>query len=263
MNFTDIPEIKIFACDHRKHDRWLLPYIRLGNKCNINDCAINICNDNTIYDYEGTILSEFCHFQWIYNNLAQFGKTDYLGICHYRRFFTLQSDRIVKESSDDICFKYALTPSQQLAIILNSNVDGILQYQFQDVPWNGQYDNVIEQMALYCKQCGSSLTLDFIQQCFEIYKLNLPPSLSAFYDQALKIRSIYHSNMFTAKTQMFKDLWQILQPTIEQCLKLNLPNNLPNRWLAQCLEQMTSLTFHLFELSKKYKFTYLPIIVRI
>lgn len=111
MNFTELPEIKIFACDHLKHDKWLLPYIRLGNSCNLDSCALNISNDPSLYDYEGTVLSEFCHFQWLYNHLEELGKTDYIGICHYRRFFTLQSDRIVLECNDDNCFQKALTPA--------------------------------------------------------------------------------------------------------------------------------------------------------
>ena len=87
---SSIPSIKKFAVDYRKitPQKWSLPYIRIGGTgC---DSAVNIGTaiENDKYCPR---MSELDKVWWVWKNIKEFGDPDYVGFCHYRRFFTVHT----------------------------------------------------------------------------------------------------------------------------------------------------------------------------
>lgn len=85
-----LKSIKCFAVDHRSIDlKWPYPYIRVGtgftNNCALKDTtgAQTICTERF-----NSFLGEWTAMWWVWKHLSDFGKTDYVGMTQYRRFFT-------------------------------------------------------------------------------------------------------------------------------------------------------------------------------
>lgn len=84
-----LKSIKCFAVDHRSIGlKWPYPYIRVGTGF-INNCVLKDTIEESICTERfNSFLGEWTAMWWIWKHLSDFGKTDYVGMTQYRRFFT-------------------------------------------------------------------------------------------------------------------------------------------------------------------------------
>lgn len=89
MMEEQLKSIKCFAVDHRSTNGiWPFPYIRLGTGFT-NDCVLkDTVGESICTERFDSFLSEWTAIWWVWKHLSDFGKTDYVGMAHYRRFFT-------------------------------------------------------------------------------------------------------------------------------------------------------------------------------
>ena len=124
--------IKIFATDSsiRKDDKWNLPFIRVGTWNSDSSIRCNI-NDN-IEDYH-LPASELDSIYWISRHLEDFGNPKYIGICHYRRFFTLSTNRALIQIQDKWPNEgQYLSDIDQYNIMTKHNIDMLIPYPFTE-----------------------------------------------------------------------------------------------------------------------------------
>ena len=82
--------IRVFACDHRYlgSKPWLYDAVRLGTGFS-NDCKLKDIDGETICTPENDkLMSEYTAIWWLWKHIKELGDPDYVGFCHYRRFFT-------------------------------------------------------------------------------------------------------------------------------------------------------------------------------
>ena len=82
--------IRVFACDHRclGSKPWLYDAVRLGTGFS-NDCKLKDTDGETICTPENDkLMSEYTAIWWLWKHIKELGDPDYVGFCHYRRFFT-------------------------------------------------------------------------------------------------------------------------------------------------------------------------------
>ena len=241
----------IFACDHRKNVQWDLPYIRLGNYQ--SDAAINIKDDDEIAPYQ-LLLSEGAQIWWIAKYLNELGNPDYIGFCHYRRFFSsLKPNYGVfpihyeKYYSNDIK-KYILNNQHLLSIATSNSVDCIIPIRFPDYSYCKNCNNVID--ILYKQSCYSNLGLTF-EDCLIIFQF-LSNNLNGIDKTYLQL-STSHFNIFYMKSSLFYQMINKLYPIVLQCIsyiksKYN-DNTLNSRWMAYVLERFISCYIMMLEIN--------------
>lgn len=82
--------IEVFACDHRYlgNKPWLFDMTRLGTGF-ANDCKLKDTDGETICTFANNkLMSEYTAIWWVWKHYKELGDPDYVGFCHYRRFFT-------------------------------------------------------------------------------------------------------------------------------------------------------------------------------
>lgn len=123
--------IQIFASDHRKNINWEFPFIRVTDNY---DSAVNIVNDKFLFDTRD-YLSEISRMMYAYKHLADFGNPDFVGFCHYRRFFAniVGVPAIVVEDHARKYHDKVLTPTQQHNIMVHNNIQAIVEFPFYDI----------------------------------------------------------------------------------------------------------------------------------
>lgn len=237
MTIPYCPSIQIFANDykvrnytlkeydveHTQGSRWTLPFIRLG----VNGSADAAVVDNDRYERLGLPVSEFNGIYHIATKLADFGNPDYIGFCHYRRFFTASTNRgIVPIESSDVDQQIILTPAQQLAIMLSNSAAGIIPYPFlehykQD-PANKKYKadplSLAEYYWLQLEDDKTGFTLEDIDFALgELVKFS-PDEFKPFVQQAMNQRAVHFGSIFTLRTDLFKEMFFILLCTMNQVM---------------------------------------------
>lgn len=257
-----IPSILIFAADHRTNINWDLPYIRVtDNKQSI----LNITQQKQLFKYRN-ILSEVSRIQYIYRNLNSFGKIDYIGFCHYRSFFAyMPNNNVPQVNTSDIKYlNNILSPVDQLSIISNNKVDGILNYPYPEiitdsaniVDWFKYLNNYLDYLHI-----PESL----IDCCVTSILKYLPIQLKQYFINAQKNLNIYHANIFTIKIEIFKTMMQIFEKVFidvvnhyeQTYANTSKINTFSNRWFGYLVEYLfTNTYFHAIQLAGLYKFSH-------
>jgi len=86
---------------------------------------------------------------FVYKHIKDFGNPNYIGFCHYRRYFAICKDwlhqnKIVIEDFDNKLSDCILSPIDQLCIIKKLEIDGILEFPFLDVVNVNKYETIID-----------------------------------------------------------------------------------------------------------------------
>lgn len=247
--------IQIFASDHRKDAVWNLPFIRITD----NDSCISIKQDQFLYDNRN-VLSEVARMIYAYKYLQEFGNPEYVGFCHYRRFFAnLDVNAYWYETSDERFTSKILTPLQQLQLIKQNNADGIIEYHFPEVAFNvsniNDWFKALNKFLPYLQI--PEVLIDYsIQQFYD----NIDDSLKPFFKQAYNIMHIYHQNIFTVNREVLDIIFKPLCKSVSAIIRFEDMQQFDkttysNRWLAYIIEYLfTNVLFHALELSNKYTF---------
>jgi len=64
---------------------------------------------------------------WVYKHLSDFGNPDYVGFCHYRRFFTCLNFPmgLLDIPKHEFNSSFCLSPIDQLSILETNKIDAI------------------------------------------------------------------------------------------------------------------------------------------
>ena len=267
--------IQIFASDHRTGIKWSLPFIRIAHSSDV----INLASNEFLYKYKD-LLSEPAKMMFAYKHIDEFGDPEFIGFCHYRRYFALCSqqyqNRIVIEDPDHKLTNCILSPTQQLMLMNKFNVDGLLEFPFLDeINADKKYqtivdmfNNVINTMSNINAQntCPLSIPYAIIEHWIEQFEKNLPIDLKPYFKNALACKSVYHSNIFTARKEICDIYFPLLDILITDMIKfvdhncIQIPNS---RWLAYVIEYLFSnIFFHILLMSGKFKFMHCQLLVQ-
>lgn len=251
----------IFAIDSRKNIKWDLPFFRLGGK--MSDSILNISYDNELSLYD-EILSEGAKMQYIHKYFLEIGNPDYIGFCHYRRFFSLLKPNygvfpIHYEKQYNQNLKQHILNSQQLlSIAINNNVDCIIPIKFPDYLYCKKCNNIIE--ILYNQSQYSKLGLQF-DDCVKIFQIlsNNIDGIDKTYSQL----STFHFNIFYMKSVFFNEMMNALYPIALKCISyIKTKHNdveLNSRWMGYILERFISCYIMLLQI-KGCKILELPLL---
>lgn len=253
-------DIKIFAADHRKGVEWNLPYIRLGN-CQ-SDAANKI---TTVPVLRHKSLSEVAQAIDIKNRWKEFGMPSWLGLCHYRRFFTIafKGQPLFDLTEDQFDPNMCCTPVQQLALAKHAGADIICfarvrSYKDEDIP---KVKNLLDEIELHGKKVCLNMSRQQIETAFHVFHDCLPSELQQHFDDAMKKTTVHCCNLFTAKSELFCCWAQTLEDAYSVCAKKfdSCRSNFNKRWFGYLSERFTSIFLDCNEMSGKKKL-YLPLL---
>lgn len=246
--------IKKFACDYRDTDEeWKLPYIRIGNSH--SNAAVNI-GSGILNNKYAPKLSELDQIWWVWKHLSEFGNPDFVGFCHYRRFFSvLVKESLANVNKDEFDPNFALTPEEELMMILASKAAGCsmiprVTVDMDDTP-------VWTRTA----ELHPEMTPEVSQKLFEMFIDKAPDRLKDPLNASLTEKSMYLCNIFTLKTELFDELSRILFPTLlefEESLDDSFRKRQHPRYLGFYAERLISCYLHAIQMLN-YKILHFPL----
>ena len=253
--------IQIFASDHRRNIDWKLPFIRIGGA--ESDCAINI-NDDTELSKYSRLLSEGAKMWWVWKHLADFGNPEYIGFCHYRRFFG-QSNMLIHDIQEhQLSSQRIFSPIEQFIIMKQNKVDGLVPVQICPLSKNSlyNYSNIIEQTKMISDHDGLGFTTEVVNKAFELLIQNTPSAYISALQQSFSDQSIYVCNIFTMNTKLFRLYGEIIFTTFMQLsefVKDKDTTKFHPRWMGYIMERFTSCFIKMMQISGK-TFQVVPLI---
>lgn len=253
--------IQIFACDHRKDTQWDLPYIRLGNYQ--SDAAINIKDDAEIAPYQ-LLLSEGAQIWWVYKHYKDLGNPDFVGFCHYRRFFSFAINRpILNIPHDEYKKEYCANSLDVLAAMQKMNVDGASIMPFQ-VTTDEEYSfvDIADQLKFLSKKDRLCIPDSVIDQAFQLLLQNAQAKTTLMLKQVMKSKKTYVCNIFVLRKEMFFEYAKTVFPVFKELYKSIPQHSLSNihpRFMGYILERFTSLYLTAYNLLGK-KIAVIPVL---
>ena len=203
----DMSEIKILIAAHKNsqfpNNEIYLP-IQVG--CKISNEKLDIQGDD-----EGENISQknpnYCELTalyWAWKNL----NADYIGLCHYRRYFNFKT-------------KYFWHGNQ--TIVQFKNIDNYTPSKERLIKILGKYDIILAEPKTF----PHSLELDYKMECisedFEILTKILKTSYPSYYIpwiEKMKFNNkLNHYNMFICKAEIFQDYCKWLFSVLSECEK--------------------------------------------
>lgn len=241
-------QIQIFASDHRKDVKWNLPYIRLGNFQ--SDSIIRIDNDKEIEPYQ-MLLSEGAQMWWVYKYLYELGNPDYVGFCHYRRFFSFYTNKQPLLDIPSIIFQsqYCMTPQEQLDIIRNNNLVGLVPPPLKITQ---NFVDIKQQLIeLAGKKENLNIPEKTIDIAFDVFLETADDSLRQCLVQSMKNELTYVCNIFTLKREFFEEYMRLVVPACKaayESVEKSQLKYIHPRFIGYILERFTSLYLHAIQL---------------
>lgn len=249
-------DIKIFAADHRKNVDWQLPYIRLGNIQ--SDSALKI---TTVSALRHKTLSEIAQAIDIKNKWKDYGSPDWLGLCHYRRFFTLcdkfYGKWLIDIPASQFNSSMCCTPFQQLAMLKHHNADVLCFQKVRSYVDEEAFkvNNIIDEMELYGTKVDLNMSRAQIEKSFDILNYCIPQDLKSHFDEVMRCKTIHCCNILTTRASLFCQWASILEESYEIC-KEEFEKDISTfnrRWFAYLSERFTSIIIDSYELSGRKK----------
>ena len=233
-------DIKVFAADHRQNVDWQLPYIRLGN-CQ-SDSHLKIATVSVVWH---KVLSEIAQAIDIKNRFAEFGSPSYIGLCHYRRFFTSSFKNVLLVDLKESDFKPELcaTPLFQLSALKHFKAD-ILCFSRVKSYTSAEDDKVngiVDELELYGSKVNLNMSRSQIEKAFDLLYSVFPNDLKMYFANAMKKKTIHCCNILTCRSELFCQ-WAALQETMFEICKKEFDGlELSHRWFAYLSERITSV----------------------
>lgn len=232
-------DIKILVAHHKeslliKNDIFMP--IHVGK--DISNINLEILGDNTgdNISKKNSIYCEMTAIYWAWKNL----NADYIGLCHYRRYFTFES-KCLKDTIIEYlryyrvrCIGNILNPginyakSSQLhisdknifeykAIIFSENIKKIIQKK--------QYDAIVPMPYYFAcrnvRQFFEVLGREHISLLCDIVS-DISPDLYPYLQKTFNSNKLYAANMFIMKSETYKDYCQTIFPILFEHEKRSL-----------------------------------------
>lgn len=264
--------IQIFSIDNTSALQWGLPFIRLGrypfSASSILDNVLDNVNDS------GLPLDMINAIYWIYKHQQDFGNPDFIGICHYRRFFSrIKSTGIIRISNSNIDLRLIADPFFQLYAIKQNNANGIITFPYyEDFFKNpkskgyGQvsdYEYAWEGTYYQLKTDNVGLTLDEVKLAYDKLLEFSDDSLKPYIINAFKQKTVHFCSIFTLSKPLFQLYCKTALKAVMVAISLYDKNHLFNdcncRVAGYLLERIGSCLFHALK-DKGVKLISMPII---
>ena len=270
MRVFEMNNIQIFLFVIQNNIDWNLIFIRIGRYP---------FSSSTIHDALGDNINQFeCPLDnnnaiwWLYHNLNIFGNPDYIGICHYRRFFSNHNQALLRIKGDQFDNKLIMTPLQQLTIISQNKLDGIITpawYEdFFKNPSNprygiiSDYEYVWEGAYQQFQADNVGLNADDIRFAYQNMLNFAPTYLIPFIEKSFKNKLIHFLGIFTVSKEIFNLYYNVviksLLDTITKYDRNTLLNNCNCRVGGYISERISSCFFDALVMYGK-KFAIAPI----
>lgn len=259
------PTIQIYATDHhtRKDGHWDIPFFRLGNQ----QSNFPIQTIGKTWQELSVIGSEYTGVYWLGENYEYIGNPDYIGHCHYRRFFckplkNLDNVPIIQPTWDKYPeWKTAIFgQTDQLMLMLSKSYDALLPMSltFQN--------NIVDTLLYFNKLYSWKIPELIIHHSFARLVDNMPDDMKGAAIQSFNENTFYHCNIFTCKREIFLLYHSILKKTVEEIMEQfsKIPEKdlegCQPRWLGYIVERMTSVFFTSMIKTRGLKVKCLPLI---
>ena len=245
--------IQIFACDHRKDVQWDLPYIRLGNYQ--SDAAINIKDDKEIAPYQ-LLLSEGAQMWWVYKHYMELGNPEYVGFCHYRRFFSFAIKQLIQDiHQSDFNAKYCASQIQIIQTLLQNSLCGASIVPFQTTSnVEYQFTDIISQLKFLSQKDKLQIPNNIIDDAFKMFFENANDDIRPYLKEAIKNNKTYVCNIFILHKDecldYSKNAFSVFKHLMNN-LSLEQLNNIHPRFMGYILERFTSLYLTALNLMNK------------
>jgi len=169
--------------EYNKNDIHLPIHVGVSKVDNIygfrDDIKYNIADKNRFY-------SELTAQYWMWKNL----KTDYMGLCHYRRYFT-------KNILTKILAQY--TNKTDTYLLSNNNVLSIMEKYDIILPYKRNY--FIETVESHYANAHNHSDLEKVREII----IALYPDYKEVFEKVMKKRSLHLYNMFIMKDDLFRE----------------------------------------------------------
>ena len=266
--------IEVFACDHRYlgNEPWLFDVTRLGTGFS-NDCKLKDTDGESICTPENNkLMSEYTAIWWIWKHIKELGDPDYVGFCHYRRFFTLHRPNYgafpiccIPARDEVKAHMLELKHIQLLEVLQHSDADGILPVPFIDYSYASRCEDVVQLMYKESQHLSLGLSLCQCNDMFNLLKTCMLKYFSAnAVDFAFKQINTFHFNLFVLSRDLFELYSQIMSSCMLQLAaeyqKSAAEKKVSERVLAYCSERFSSCIFIAMAASGK-KFALLPMLM--
>lgn len=249
--------IEVFACDHRYlgNKPWLFDMTRLGTGF-ANDCKLKDTDGETICTLANNkLMSEYTAIWWVWKHYKELGDPDYVGFCHYRRFFTAHEPNYgaypiccIPPEMEMSAYMLAFKKNQLLEVIQQTQSDGVLPCPFVDYTYAKDCSDVIQLMLRESEHLHLGLSM---QQCEEMFSVLKKHMLKHFKEDAVDLSfkqiETFHFNVFVLQRDLFEAYSQIMSGCMlelaEQYQKLAAEKKVSERVLAYCSERFSSCVF--------------------
>lgn len=243
-----MPNIKILVCAHKKdyvrQDDVYMP-IQVGKAISGfdlgfqgDDTGDNISDRNDWY-------AELTAMYWAWKNLKG---VDYIGLCHYRRYFVMRKSSLFLPSIISVSVKdYVDKKDTKVDIeFLMNNIDVI-------VPKSGVYAT-----PLYM-QYGLEHSLEDLSILWAIIKLKYPEYREAFDKVMLHSNTAYGCNMFVMRWKLFNEYCTWLFPLLQESSEYikRIPYSYQKRTLGFLAERLFEVYCEHWNLKTKQCSVYL------
>lgn len=261
---ADIPKTKIYVFHYKS-----------GTVLKTNPIYVPIMAGNALFSENQTIqgddigenisaknqyYSELTGTYWVWKNTYQ----EVVGTCHYRRFFTAQSEPFLYKLKRLLYFPVGLY-KKRYGLIYSENIEKfvprILNANEIDALLN-QYDAILPQarklkytVETHYQRYHNADDLNLLKS---ILNEKHPDFLEAF-DAVMKGKRLYANNMFVMKNEHFQEFmswWFDMLFEFERRIDLNNYTNYQKRILGFMAERLLNIWF----MKKQLKTVELPVI---
>lgn len=193
----------------------------------------------------------------VWKHLEEFGNPEYVGFCHYRRFFGKASVPVHDVSEEQLEHEHIFTPFEQYEILRSNSLDGLTMFPLnviQKMP-STNYTNVIEQTKMISDRDGLGMSMDVLQKAFDLFLENAPADMKPYLEKAFLNDNIYVCNIFTMKSELFRIYGKTIFPTYLQLadyIKDKDTSKFHKRWMGYVLERFTSSMLYAFQYAGCY-----------
>ena len=240
--------ILVFAADHRQHVDWKLPFIRIGNMQ--SDACLRtdkILNDGLQVSDE-IAMSEIRQAIAVSRCLKELGNPDYVGFCHYRRFFCKKMSTnvgLIDVKESQFMPEFVLDPAQQMQKLEQNKADMLLFPRVQSYPQHmkSQIISLVDEIECLGKRVNLQMDRSDIQAAFDIWVSLLGNNLKDAAEIALNQKTLLACNIFTASRTIFQLWTALMKNAYAECSKhfSSKLSSFNKRWFAYLAERFTSI----------------------
>lgn len=208
--------------------------------------------DNTIGDdtgdnisHENRYINELTAHYWAWKNYDKLGDPDYIGFCHYRRYFIADASGY-KNLNKQFPFESIYEIQKRLLANFNlGNYDCIVPYR-ENVKKRG-YASVLDQFSKSKGHCIDDLlkTIDYVGEKYP----DMAEALHKYFDG----EEGYYYNIFIMRREIFADYAKFIFDVKDFVLRIAKEGRRP----AYVLERITG--FYLYFLTKTKSIRELPV----